>query len=53
MQPVSESESDEPAPPKQSLSLSPLPDRIGFIGAGQVPNSVFVHMMYTYNSLIP
>lgn len=34
--PVSESESDEPAPSKQSLSLSPLPDRIGFIGAGQM-----------------
>ena len=36
MQPVSESETDEDPPPKQSLSLSPLPDRIGFIGAGQV-----------------
>ncbi len=36
MQPVSESETDEDPPPKQSLSLAPLPDRIGFIGAGQV-----------------
>ncbi|DBB06415.1 TPA: hypothetical protein ACH3X1_011975 [Trebouxia sp. C0004] len=34
--PVSESETDEDPPPKQSLSLSPLPDRIGFIGAGQM-----------------
>lgn len=34
MQPVSESETDED-PPKQ-MNLSALPDRIGFIGAGQV-----------------
>ncbi len=42
MQPVSESETDEDPPPKQSLSLSPLPDRIGFIGAGQVCTTVTI-----------
>ncbi len=36
MQPVSESETDEDPPQQnQNLNLSPLPDRIGFIGAGQ------------------
>lgn len=34
MQPVSESETDEDPP--QQMNLSALPDRIGFIGAGQV-----------------
>ena len=34
VQPVSESETEDD-PPQQS-NLSPLPDRIGFIGAGQV-----------------
>lgn len=34
MQPVSESETDDDPP--QQTSLSSLPDRIGFIGAGQV-----------------
>lgn len=34
MQPVSESETDEDPP--QQTNLSALPDRIGFIGAGQV-----------------
>lgn len=34
MQPVSESETDEDLP--QQMNLSALPDRIGFIGAGQV-----------------
>lgn len=33
--PVSESDNEE-SPPKQNLNLSPLPDRIGFIGAGQM-----------------
>ena len=33
-QPVSESETDEDPP--QQTNLSALPDRIGFIGAGQV-----------------
>ncbi len=47
MQPVSESETDEDPPPKQSLSLSPLPDRIGFIGAGQVRMTAsFQHAQY-------
>ena len=34
LQPVGESDSEDS--PKQSPNLSPLPDRIGFIGAGQV-----------------
>ena len=39
MQPVSESETDEDPP--QQTNLSALPDRIGFIGAGQVLHAVF------------
>ena len=35
LQPIAESE-DEEAPRPPSPSQSPLPDRIGFIGAGQV-----------------
>ena len=38
MQPVSESETDEDPP--QQTNLSALPDRIGFIGAGQVLHAV-------------
>lgn len=42
MQPVSESDNEE-SPPKQNLNLSPLPDRIGFIGAGQVLGAGLAH----------
>ena len=46
MQPVSESEAEDDPPPQ--TSLSPLPDRIGFIGAGQVARLEYVTWVHVH-----
>lgn len=43
MQPIAESE-DEDAPRPPLPSQSPLPDRIGFIGAGQVTGNMMLNI---------